>query len=128
MSDTKSPDRDKSGRFLKPEAEYISPGEEGTHPLATLLFGWVSSPRTPGLILGGVVAACVALVVTDYAMHRDEYVDMANFNGFFGFWGFGAFALAVLSGWPLGHLLRRGEDYYGEGPSEPRRDEGEADQ
>lgn len=128
MSQTKTPERDSSGRFVKPEAETVLPGEEGTHPLATLLFGWVSSPRTPGILLWSVVAICAGLVIADYAMHRHEYVDMANFNGFYGIWGFGAFAIAVLSGWPLGHLLRRGEDFYGEGPTEPRRDDAESEQ
>ena len=32
--------------------------------------------------------------------------------GFQGVFGFLAFGLAVLSGWPLGKMLRRPEDYY----------------
>ena len=113
------PERDSSGRFVKPEQEAPKPSNEGMHPLAKLLFGWVESPRTPFLLLVIVVVISAGLVVADLAVNRHEYLEFANANGFYAFWGFAAFAIAVLSGWPLGKLLRRDEDYYGEPDTTP---------
>ncbi len=117
---TLPPERDSSGRFVKPEQdEPIKPSDENMHPMSKLLFGWVDAPRTPFLLLIIVIAICVGLVVIDLAVHRHEYLEFANATGFYALWGFGAFAIAVLSGWPLGKLLRRDEDYYGEAETTP---------
>lgn len=113
------PERDSSGRFVKPEQEAPKPSNEGMHPLAKLLFGWVESPRTPFLLLVIAVVISAGLVVADLAVNRHEYLEFANATGFYAFWGFAAFAIAVLSGWPLGKLLRRDEDYYGEADTTP---------
>ena len=112
-------ERDASGRFVKPEKEEVLPGDETMHPMSKPLFGWVGSARTPLFLLVAVIVICVGLVVIDLAVNRHEYLDIANANGFYALWGFAAFALAVLSGWPLGKLLRRDEDYYGEADTKP---------
>jgi len=118
---TLPPERDSSGRFVKPESdEPLKPSNENMHPMSKLLFGWVDSPRTPFLILVSVVAICAGLILVDLVIDRHEYLDFANSTGFYAFWGFAAFALAVLSGWPLGKLLRRDEDYYGEADTTPQ--------
>lgn len=88
--------------------------------MSRLLFGWVSSPRTPLILLVLTIVIAVGLVLIDFVVNRHEYLDFANANGFYAIWGFAAFALAVLSGWPLGKLLRRGEDYYGEADTVPQ--------
>ena len=90
------------------------------HPMSKLLFGWVGAPRTPLILLVLVIVICAGLVVFDLTVNRHEYLDFANANGFYALWGFAAFALAVLSGWPLGKLLRRDEDYYGEAETTPQ--------
>lgn len=118
------PERDSSGRFVKPEQEAPKPSNEGMHPLAKLLFGWVESPRTPFLLLVIVVLISAILIVADLIIGRevkDKYQAIAftQATGFYAFWGFAAFAIAVLSGWPLGKLLRRDEDYYGEADTTP---------
>ena len=113
------PERDASGRFVKPDQDAPKPNDDDMHPTSKLLFGWVSSPRTPLILLILVVVISIGLVVFDLAVNRHEYLDFANANGFYAIWGFAAFALAVLSGWPLGKLLRRDEDYYGEADTTP---------
>ena len=114
------PERDSSGRFVKPEQDIPRPSDHDMHPLSRRLFGWVSSPRTPMVLLVLTVVIAVGLVLIDFAVNRHEYLDFANANGFYAIWGFAAFALAVLSGWPLGKLLRRDEDYYGESDTTPQ--------
>ena len=114
------PERDSSGRFVKPEEEAPKPSDENMHSMSKLLFGWVGSPRTPLILLILVIVICIGLVVYDLTVNRHEYLDFANANGFYALWGFAAFALAVLSGWPLGKLLRRDEDYYGEAETTPQ--------
>ncbi|MEO1322490.1 MAG: hypothetical protein AAFV59_05725 [Pseudomonadota bacterium] len=114
------PERDASGRFVKPDQDAPKPNDDDMHPTSKLLFGWVSSPRTPLILMILVVVISIGLVVFDLAVNRHEYLDFANANGFYAIWGFAAFALAVLSGWPLGKLLRRDEDYYGEADTTPQ--------
>lgn len=128
MSDTTTPGRDPSGRFTKPEAtvEADTARDDDMHPMSRLLFGWVSARATGAVILWGVILICAALGLADYLIERRETVDFASFNGFYGVWGFGALALAILLGWPLSRLLRRDEDYYGEGDETPRANETEA--
>ena len=113
-------ERDKSGRFIKPDTGDSPAVSDNTmHPAARLIFGWVESPRTPTILLALVSVTCAGLILVDLVLHRHEYIELAKATGFYGLWGFGAFALAVLSGWPLGKLLRRSEDYYGEAETTP---------
>ncbi|MEO1662010.1 MAG: hypothetical protein AAFR51_13545 [Pseudomonadota bacterium] len=117
---TLPPERDASGRFVKPEQDDGPPDDSTMHPMSKLLFGWVSSPRTPLILLVLVIAICLILVMIDVSLNRHDYFGFANANGFYAIWGFLAFGLAVLSGWPLGKLLRRDEDYYGEADTTPQ--------
>jgi hypothetical protein len=113
-------ERDSNGRFVKTEAETPKVvKDDDMHPLSKVLFGWVDSPRTPTIFLIVVIAICVILFALDVFVDRHDYFHFAESTGFYALWGFGAFALAVLSGWPLGKLLRRDEDYYGEADTTP---------
>ncbi|MBR9834960.1 MAG: hypothetical protein GYB42_07175 [Alphaproteobacteria bacterium] len=94
------------------------------HPVSKLLFGWVEAPRTPLFLFIGVILVCAGLVLVDLTLNRHEYIHLAEGFAFYAMWGFGAFAFAVLSGWPLGKLLRRSEDYYGEAETTPQDVEG----
>ena len=58
---TLPPERDASGRFVKPEQEEQLPGDETMHPLSKVLFGWVGSSRTPLFLLIAVIVICVGL-------------------------------------------------------------------
>jgi len=122
MSTPTQPERDSSGRFVKtPEPETsVSSGPDDIHPVSKVLFGWVEHKRTPAILLGGVIFIAVALTLIDVFLNRHDYFHFSEATGFYGLWGFGAFSLAVLSGWPLGKLLRRDEDYYGEADTTPQ--------
>ncbi len=114
-------ERDSSGRFVKPETDgpETSGQDDTIHPVSRLLFGWVESPRTPLILLGLVIFISVGLVLAELIVNRHDYLGFAEATGFYAIWGFLSFALAVLSGWPLGKLLRRSEDYYGEADTTP---------
>ena len=114
------PERDSNGRFVKSPQEEAAPDNRNIHPLAKILFGWVDHPRTPNLLLLLVATVAAGLFLADLVVDRHDYLAFAEWNGFYAWWGFGAFALAVLSGWPLGYLLRRDEDYYGEADTKPK--------
>ena len=58
--------------------------------------------------------ASVVLILIDLAMSRHDKVDMANTVGFYAVYGFAAFAFVVIMGHPLGKLLRRDENFYGD--------------
>jgi hypothetical protein len=126
MSDnTPNDTRDSGGRFVKRAAEQAhrlhTPSDDGVHPIAKLLFGWTESPRAGTFIFWGVGILSAFLIVIDLAVDRHEYVHLAEATGFYALWGFAAFAFVVLMGWPLGRLLRRSEDYYGD-PGGPPAD------
>lgn len=113
-------ERDSSGRFVKTETEAPKTvKDDDVHPLSKVLLGWVESPRTPTILLVLVIVICAALFIADAFVDRHDYFHLAESTGFYALWGFGAFAIAVLSGWPLGKLLRRDEDYYGEADTTP---------
>ncbi|MEL6245659.1 MAG: hypothetical protein AAFS13_05505 [Pseudomonadota bacterium] len=88
--------------------------DESLSPTASALFGWVSWKHTPALFFWGLAGLSVLLIGADFLINRHDSVHMAERFGFYGFYGFAAFSIAVLSGWPLGALLRRDENYYGE--------------
>ncbi|WP_273239708.1 hypothetical protein [Hyphomonas atlantica corrig.] len=126
MSDnTPNDTRDASGRFVKQAAETAhrlhTPSEDGVHPISKILFGWTEAEITGTAIFWGVGILSAFLIVVDLAVDRHEYVHMAEATGFYALWGFAAFAFVVLMGWPLGGLLRRSEDYYGD-PGGPPAD------
>lgn len=95
------------------------------HPLSLLLFSWTRGRGFDRFLLACVSALCAVLVVLDLLMGRHPTAMLDGLPGFFGAFGFLAFSLAVLSGWPLGRLLRRPERYYDNGAAPPeteRRD------
>ena len=55
------PERDASGRFVKPDQDAPKPTDDDMHPTSKLLFGWVSSPRTPLIFLILVVVISIGL-------------------------------------------------------------------
>lgn len=119
---TPSPQRDSTGRFVRSEDTELAHSRhvpEDMHPLSKRLFGWVEEPKTPRRLLMGISALCILLVLSDMIVTRHDYFHFAEGIGFYALWGFGAFAFAVVSGWPLGALLRRDEDYYGEADTTP---------
>lgn len=97
-------------------------GDPGEHPLSILLFSWMRGKTFVRvfavlLILGGLTAIGLEVV-----MLTKPIKDLTTIPGFYGVFGFAAFAIAVLSGWPLGKLLRRREDYYETRSGEAGRD------
>lgn len=117
-NDTTPPVRDTSGRFVKSAAEKVNAmsrtPDDGIHPMSRVLFGWTEKKGIGGIIFWGMAALSVILVLLDLVVPRHEKVGIANAVGFYALWGFGAFSFVVLMGWPLGKLLRRDENYYGD--------------
>lgn len=97
-------------------------GEPGEHPLSVLLFSWMRSALFLRVFMAVLAGACALLVAIDAVFLRHSYDSLESLPGFFGVFGFLAFAFAVLSGWPLGKLLRRPEDYYDKSSGEAGRD------
>ncbi len=124
MSDETPAGRDASGRFVRRAAEKANAmsqtSREGIHPMAKVLFGWTEARNIGAIIFWGMAILSVALILVDLLIKRHETLDFANSTGFYGLWGFGAFTFVVLMGWPLGHLLRRDENYYGDAGGPPQ--------
>jgi hypothetical protein len=119
-----SPDgRDSSGRFLKRAAEKAhdlhTVSEEGVHPMAKILFGWTETKHIGAMMFWGLGGLGAFLIMLDLFVHRHDYFSFANSTGFYGLYGFAAFTFVVLMGWPLGNLLRRDENYYGDAGGPP---------
>ncbi|MEO1027661.1 MAG: hypothetical protein AAFX02_01265 [Pseudomonadota bacterium] len=99
-------------------------GNDDMHPVARILFGWVEAPNTPKFIFWGIAALAALLLIADPLRdiaHAKE--DLEKIFGAYGWYGFLAFASVVLTGWPLGRLLRRGENYYGDLDEAPEDEE-----
>jgi hypothetical protein len=115
--------RNERGQFVKRAAQKAQDmhtvGDDGMHPMAKVFFGWVDHKMTGTIIFWLVLLLAAGLIAVDLLIDRHDYFTFANWNGFYGFWGFGAFAFVVLMGWPLGKLLRRDEDYYGDSGGPP---------
>lgn len=88
--------------------------DDDMHPMAKVLFGWVGAPLTGRIIFWGLGLLALILLAVDPLMHRHVKADIEGYFGFYGIYGFVAFAFVVLMGWPLGRLLRRPENYYGD--------------
>jgi hypothetical protein len=96
----------------KPAQEQVQLGDPGEHPLSVLLFSWMRSTLFFRIVMALLAGAGVVLIGLDVLLIRHSYSSFESLPGFFGIFGFVAFSLAVLSGWPLGRLMRRPEDYY----------------
>ena len=123
MSDDTPLVRDTSGRFVKRAAESVSAlsrtSDEGVHPMSKALFGWTETKGLGAILFWLLAGLSLLLVLADLLIGRHDQISFANSVGFYGLWGFLSFAFVVLMGWPLGHLLRRREDYYEEGADLP---------
>lgn len=97
-------------------------GEPGEHPLSVLLFSWMRGKLFFRLLMAGIAALGAVLIALEFVLSHRPMTSVANMPGFFGLFGFLAFGIAVLSGWPLGKLLRRPEDYYDTRSGEAGRD------
>ena len=92
----------------------MTPGDPDMHPAAKLMFGWVSNPNIGKRIFWGLFGLSLLLIFADVVFDRHPHNEAESYIGFYGIYGFCAFAFVVLMGWPLGRLLRRGENYYGD--------------
>jgi hypothetical protein len=98
-------------------------GEPDEHPLSVLLFSWMRTDFFLRLFLAVLAAVCAVLVALEFVIPgRPAVATIEGLPGFFGVFGFLAFGLAVLSGWPLGRLMRRPEDYYDPQSQQKERD------
>ncbi len=97
-------------------------GEPGEHPLSVLLFSWMRGKLFFRVFMAGLAALGAVLIALEIVFSYKPVTSITNVPGFFGIFGFTAFAIAVLSGWPLGKLLRRREDYYDTRSGEAGRD------
>lgn len=88
--------------------------ETGLHPISQALFGWVSHRLAGPVIFWLLALGSLGLVLVDLVHHRHTQVDLERITGAYGLYGFLAFAFAVLMGWPLGRLLHRKANYYGD--------------
>lgn len=123
MSEPTDNGRDTSGRFVKRAAEKVhnlhTPSAEGIHPLSQILFGWTHRKGIGNVIFWVLLVLSIFVLSVDFFVRRHDYLTFANYSGFYGIWGFVAFSFAVIMGWPLGHLLRRDENYYGDAGGPP---------
>lgn len=97
-------------------------GEPGEHPLSVLLFSWMRTKLFFRIAMALLAALGAVLIALEFVLSHRPMTSIENIPGFFGVFGFVAFAIAVLSGWPLGKLLRRPEDYYETRSGEAGRD------
>jgi hypothetical protein len=104
------------------ERETPQLGEPGEHPLSVFLFSWMRSKLFFRVVMALLAATGAVLIALEVLLSNRPIVSVQNIPGFFGVFGFAAFSLAVLSGWPLGRLLRRPEDYYDTRSGEAGRD------
>ena len=94
--------------------DYRSDLDDKMHPVARLLFGWVTGEKTGKFIFWGLAVLSLLLIVADFIIDRHPHNEAESYLGFYALYGFVSFGFAVLMGWPLGRLLRRSDDYYGD--------------
>ncbi len=97
-------------------------GEQGEHPLSVLLFSWMRGKMFVRALAIGLAIVGVASIGLEVWLSYKPIKDITSMPGFYAGFGFISFAGAVLSGWPLGRLLRRREDYYETRSGEAGRD------
>ncbi|MFT3725400.1 MAG: hypothetical protein QM773_17665 [Hyphomonadaceae bacterium] len=107
---------------MSAEKETPQLGEPGEHPLSVFLFSWMRSKMFFRAVMALLAATGAVLIALEFLLSNRPIASVQNIPGFFGVFGFVAFSLAVLSGWPLGRLLRRQEDYYDTRSGEAGRD------
>jgi hypothetical protein len=77
--------------------------------------GWLERPRTITRLVYALYGACALLLAADLVMHKHAHFAFEHWFGFYGLFGFAACCGMVLLARLLRPLLRRDEDYYGEG-------------
>ena len=97
-------------------------GERGEHPLSVLLFSWMRGKAFVRVLAVVLVLAGLGSIGLEVWLSYKPVKDITSMPGFYALFGFLAFGGAVLSGWPLGKLLRRREDYYDTRSGEAGRD------
>jgi hypothetical protein len=97
-------------------------GERGEHPLSVLLFSWMRGKMFVRVLAIVLVLVGVGSIGLEVWLAYKPIKDITSMPGFYALFGFLAFGGAVLSGWPLGKLLRRREDYYDTRSGEAGRD------
>jgi hypothetical protein len=114
MTDTTPPPitQSEAPKPEKPKREPRQLGEPGEHPLSVLLFSWMRTPLFFRFFMALMAATGALMIGFEFVFVRKSYSTLESLPGFFGVFGFVAFAIAVLSGWPLGRAMRRPEDYY----------------
>jgi hypothetical protein len=98
-------------------------GEPGEHPLSVLLFSWMRTRLFAKVFTWSMGAIGLGLIGLELWLAFHPIKDVTKAPGLQGVFGFLAFGIAVLSGWPLGRLLRRPEDYYERRSGEAGRDD-----
>ncbi|MDP1554445.1 MAG: hypothetical protein Q8S09_17270 [Hyphomonas sp.] len=123
MTDETPTGRDTSGRFVKRAASAVNAmsrsSDEGVHPMSKVFFGWTETKGIGAILFWVMAILSLLLVVADLVVDRHEKIGFASSVGFYGLWGFLSFSFVVLMGWPLGRLLRRDENYYGDAGGPP---------
>jgi len=94
--------------------DYKTGTDDDVHPAATLLFGWLTGKSAGRFIFWGLAALSFLLIIADFIIDRHPHNEAESYLGFYALYGFLSFGFVVLMGWPLGRLLRRDEDYYGD--------------
>ena len=97
-------------------------GERGEHPLSVLLFSWMRGKLFVRVLAIVLVLVGLASIGLEVWLSYKPIKDITSMPGVYALFGFLAFGGAVLSGWPLGKLLRRREDYYDTRSGEAGRD------
>lgn len=97
-------------------------GERGEHPLSVLLFSWMRGKMFVRVLAVVLVLVGLGSIGLEVWLSYKPVKDITSMPGFYALFGFLAFGGAVLSGWPLGKLLRRREDYYDTRSGEAGRD------
>lgn len=97
-------------------------GDPGEHPLSVLLFSWMRGKLFFRIAMALLAALAAVLIALEVALSGKAVTSLANMPGLFGVVGLVGFAIVVLSGRPLGRLLRRPEDYYDTRSGEAGRD------
>ena len=101
-----------------------------TAPIATFRSRTTHDPSEKGMpaararVAGLATLRTIPIAIEAVSLIQSPHgpLSLHNLPGFFGLFGFLAFSFAVLSGWPLGKLLRRPEDYYDTSSGEAGRD------
>ena len=73
---------------------------------------WLDQPRNVNKLVYALYAACVALLLAEFAYHKHGHFDFENWFGFYAWFGFLAYISIVMSAKFIRKLIKRKEDYY----------------